>query len=44
MWGLKAKERKGYMKFLDLSYKIDNGMPVYPGDKEINLEKIAGLC
>lgn len=31
------------MKFLDLSYEIDNGMPVYPGDEEVNLEKISDL-
>lgn len=31
------------MKFLDLSYEIENGMPVYPGDKEINLEKVADV-
>lgn len=31
------------MKFLDLSYDIDDKMPVYPGDKEVSLEKIAEL-
>lgn len=34
---------KGTMKFLDLSYEITEGMPVYPGDKEITLVKTADV-
>ena len=27
------------MKYIDLSHEIKNEMPVYPGDKEVNLIK-----
>ena len=27
------------MKYIDLSHEIKNEMPVYPGDKEVNLGK-----
>lgn len=40
---LESKGEGEYMKFLDLSYEINNNMPVYPGDKEIKLEKIADV-
>lgn len=28
------------MKYVDLSYEIKNGMPVYPGDIEVDLKKV----
>lgn len=31
------------MRFLDLSYEIENGMPVYLGDENIKLEKISDI-
>lgn len=27
------------MKYIDLSHKIENNMPIYPGDTKVNLEK-----
>ena len=35
----KGKEREK-MIWIDLSQKIENNMPVYPGDKEVSIEKV----
>lgn len=31
------------MKFLDLSYDIDNDIPVYPGDSNVRLDEMANM-